>query len=206
MKISLFGGSLFNNSGGFNFGGNNYNYNNVSIIDENNFIKIVYFGNDAYNINVKKNESKILMTCNLKNDVISLYDYSLELSYEEFYKLGKSFRQCNDINEIFELLKNVMSDISISYKELKQNSYAKLNLLNNELELFLSIPLLTGQNEEITFRFGKKSRDTLQQFEKLKDKYNSLLSQINYRNSKYNLLSEDEKEFINGLIKILEKL
>ena len=198
--MSLFGDSLFNNSNGFNFGSNFYNYNNVSIIDENNFIRKFYFGNDAYNINVKKNESKILMTCNLKNDVISLYDYSLELSYEEFYKLGKSFRQCNDINEIFELLKNVMSDISISYKELKQNSYAKLNLLNNELELFL-----TGQNEEITFRFGKKSRDTLQQFEKLKDKYNSLVSQINNRNSKYNLLPKDEKEFLDGLIKIIEK-
>ena len=53
-----------------------------------------------------------------------------------------------------------MSDITISTKNsnLKIESFTKLNLLNNDLELILSIPLLTGKKEEIKFQFDKKKQ------------------------------------------------
>ena len=104
------------------------------------------------------------MTCNLKDNVLSLFDYSLELSYEEFCKLGKSFKYCDDINDIYELLKNIMHEITISTKNssLKIKSSIRLNsLFDNEIELVISIPLITGKNEIIQFLFEKKNRDPI---------------------------------------------
>ena len=151
------------------FGNFSYNYNysvdDLKTIDNNNFIITIKHLNDSYNINIKKEVefSKILMTCNLTDDILSLYDYYLELSFEDFIKLGNSFRQCNDINDIFLLLKNVMSEIKITTRFYNKENYSfvKLTNINNELELILTIPLLTGEKEEITLFFEKKERDPI---------------------------------------------
>ena len=102
----------------------------------NNFIKEIYIGNDLYNVKIEKDNdsSKILMSCNLKDDVISLFDYSLELSYDEFCKLGKSFRNCDDINEIYNLLKYLIYGLTIS----SENSS-----LNIKSILYCNIRMLT---------------------------------------------------------------
>ena len=64
----MFGNSIFGNCN-----------NNTISFKENNFTMKINIGDDEYQINVQKMESsKILMTCNLRDDILSLYDYSLE--------------------------------------------------------------------------------------------------------------------------------
>ena len=180
----------------FSFGNNiKYSYNSI---DNNSFCRKVRLNDDLYKLNIKKlDSSKIIITCNLEDDVLSLYDYSIELTFDEFYDLGFSFKQCKNIDDIFNLLQNVFKGIEISIKNLfsKLNSDLKINLLNNEMTLYLEIPLLTGEMEEIKITFQKSKRDINMQFENLKLKYKSLKKMIYDRRGK----TEDEEKFLNTL-------
>ena len=53
--------------------------------------------------------STILIECEPEDKLIGLYNYSIEMSFEEFTLLGKSFKQCDDIDDIFILLKNMLN-------------------------------------------------------------------------------------------------
>ena len=135
-----------------------------------------------------------------------MYDYSKELGYSDFSYLGYSFKQCKNLDEIFDLLKNIINhkiEVLLNDKELKSNYETKM-LNNGELSLVLTIPLIIWKNETIEIKFYKKQKDPVSQFEKLKKKYyKSLRQKIYDRNT--NTLKEDKKNFIKSLIDEFEK-
>ena len=177
--------------------------------DKKEYIKEINFGDDLYKITLSiSKSSKILITCNTKDDVLSLYEYSIELSFEEFYKLGKCFKQCNSIEEIYDLLKNVMTEIEISSKNnysLNLKSKIKLeNLKDNGLALILDIPLLTGNIEKIKIEFSTFKKDPIIQFEKIKEKYKYLTKKI-YDRKGFHSIEKSETKFLENLIKKIEE-
>ena len=102
-----------------------------------------------------------------------MYDYSKELGYSDFSYLGYSFKQCKNLDEIFDLLKNIINhkiEVLLNDKELKSNYETKM-LNNGELSLVLTIPLIIWKNETIEIKFYKKQKDQVSKLEKLKKKY-----------------------------------
>ena len=198
--MSLFGNIVFTGSNNTN----TVNDNLLGNIINNHFKKEMKYEKDTFILTMEKKESsKIFMTCNLKDNAISLYDCSIELSLEEFYKKGRAFKQCNNIDEIYILLKNVLegifiSDISYNSKEIKSSSSIEVN--DNILYLVLEIPLLIKQKEIIEFQFIGVKKDVNNQFEILKNKYKSLTYLI-YDNNYY----YSKEELLNDLKSIIEE-
>ena len=107
----------------------------------------------------EKDSSKIIITCEPKDELLTLFDYSIEITYDEFIKLGRVFRQCYDIDNVFNLLKNIMSGCQISktFNGRTLISNIELQFLDNENKvLILKVPLLTQEYEEIKIEFSKK--------------------------------------------------
>ena len=131
-----------------------------NIKDSNEFSKILELNAEKYILTFKKIESeKIFITCESKDETISLYNYYIELSFKEFNLLGKSFRQCDDINDIFIFLQNILNGAQIKIKTLKKEmkSNVKLSLSNNNtMILNLEIPLFSQKYENIKIEFSKK--------------------------------------------------
>jgi len=215
LQNNLFGCDNNNEAIIFSMGNDDKNRNNkaslfdniiIDIEDSNHFQKEMIYEKDTYILTMeKKDSSKILITCNLKDNAISLYDYSIEISLEEFYKKGSVFKQCNNIDEIYILLKNVLKGISISdirYNSLKNKSSSSLKLNDNILYLVLEIPLLTKQKEEIEIQFIGIKKDVNNQFEILKSKYKSL-TQLIYNNNYYSKGNYDY--FLKKLKSIIEE-
>ena len=223
---SLFSGGLFgssNNSCVSNMG-NNFGCNNKDVNDENNendensnyFKKEMKSQEDTYILTIEKKESsKIFLACKLKDMAIALYDYSIELSLEEFYKKSYIFNQCKNIDEIYFLLTNIIKGISLSYKSLKSEdveSSSGLELNDNILYLILRIPLLTKKIEEVKIQFIGVKKDVNNQFEILKNKYKSMVKLI-YNNKKYSndnpfirktTFSRNSDEIIRDLKELIE--
>ncbi len=162
---------------------------------------------EKYTIKFKvNNSSKITITCNTKEEFTSAYNYSVVLSYEEFCDLGKSFKLCDNIYDVFNTLKNIFEEISFScnsIKEMKAN--ARLIQSENEtISLVIKIPLISGKYEEIKIEFKKGKKDIEEQFKKMRNKYlkiKSLVYMRKYGDSKNknnrNLLDELLEEFEN---------
>ena len=162
---------------------------------------------EKYTITLKVNDSsKISLTCNSNDDFTSVYNYSVVLSYEEFCDLGKTFKLCDNISDVFNTLKNIFEEISFScnsIKEMKAN--ARLIQSENEtISLVIKIPLISGKYEEIKIEFKKGKKDIEEQFKKMRNKYlkiKSLVYMRKYGDSKNknnrNLLDELLEEFEN---------
>ena len=141
----------------------------------------------CYNLILKLTKSKIIITCNSVNDYISLYDNYAEISYSEFLNLGKCFKSCSDLEEIFNLLKNVLKGIKLSIIKDKfletfffdcnsesKTSSIKFTATDGEeksLGLYLTIPLLSGIDEKICIEFKQKEKNIYESFKKLRTKY-----------------------------------
>ena len=163
---------------------------------------------EKYNIKLKVNDSsKISITCNTKEDFTSAYNNSVILSFEEFCELGKSFKLCDNIYDVFNTLKNIFEEISFSCNSIKEMK-ASAKLFQNESEniyLIIRIPLITGKFEEIKILFKKARKDIEEQFKKLKKKYLKIKSIVYSRKnnqngpkSQKNLLDELFEEFENS--------
>jgi hypothetical protein len=162
---------------------------------------------EKYIIKLKVNDSsKLSLSCNAKEDFTSLYNHSIILSYEEFCDMGKSFKLCDNIVEVYNTLKNIFEEISFScnsIKEMKAN--ARLIQSENEtISLVIKIPLISGKYEEIKIEFKKGKKDIEEQFKKMRNKYlkiKSLVYMRKYGDSKNknnrNLLDELLEEFEN---------
>ena len=128
------------------------------------------------------------------------------LSYEEFCDLGKSFKLCDNIYEVFNTLRNIFEEISFtsnSIKEMKSNARL-IQSENDSISLVIKIPLISGKYEEIRILFKKAKRDIEDQFKKMKKKYLKIKSIVYMRknadkNTKFpkNLLDELIEEFEN---------
>ena len=152
----------------------------------------------CYNLILKLAKSKIIITCNSVHDYISLYDNYAEISYSEFLNLGKCFKSCSDLEEIFNLLKNVLKGIKLSIIKDKfletfffdcnsesKTSSIKFTATDGEeksLGLYLTIPLLSGIDEKICIEFKQKEKNIYESFKKLRTKY---LNVKRYAEDKY---------------------
>jgi len=150
--------------------------------------------------------SKMAITCNAKEEFTSAFNYSVVVSYEEFCDLGKSFKLCDNIYDVFNSLKNIFDEISFSSNSIKEmKSNAKLiQTENDSVSLIIRIPLITGKFEEIKIGFKKAKKDIEEQFKKLKKKYLKIKSIVYMRknpdkNTKFpkQLLDELVEEFEN---------
>ena len=160
---------------------------------------------EKYTIKLKVNDSsKISLTCNPKEDFTSVYNYSIVISFEEFCELGKSFKLCDNIYDVFNTLKNLFDEISFSSNSIKEmKSSAKLVQGENDtIFLVIKIPLISGKFEDIKISFKKAKKDIEDQFKKMKKKYLKIKSIVYARknadkNQKFtkNIVDELYEEF-----------
>ena len=159
----------------------------------NEFSRILKLEGMQYNIKLKLIKAKINIMCTSTIDYLSLYDYSLDISFQEFQNLGKCFKSCSNLEEIFNLLKNILKGIklsiirdeSISNKETNlyaeyysfdyENNFSSVNLECKEgktFKIILKIPLLSGNTELISLELNKKEKNNIiESYNKLRQKY-----------------------------------
>jgi len=101
--------------------------------------------------------------------VLSSFKYSSYLDYNKFKEKGKCFRTCDNINEIYSILENILQ------KEIKYNEMLckkRLEILKDDKDsicLILEVPLITGKYETINFEFEKEEKDLNSHNEELKE-------------------------------------
>jgi len=99
---------------------NQLTYNNIDNNIQNSeekFSRELKLGNEIYIIKIKKiKPSQISIICENKFDYLSLYGYSITLTYDEFCKLGKSFRLYDNIDEIYDTIKNLFKGVDFSFR------------------------------------------------------------------------------------------
>ena len=158
------------------------------------FSRILNLDGLPYNIKLNLIKEKINIMCSSTIDYLSLYDYSLDITFQEFLNLGKCFKSCSNLEEIFNLLKNILKGIrlsiikneSISNKGTNINivfssdddyesKYSSVNLECQEgktFKIILKIPLLSGSTELITLELNKKEKNNIiESYNKLRQKY-----------------------------------
>ena len=172
----------------------------------NEFYKELKINNEKYYVIFKKNSdsSKLLIKCEPEDKLTSLYNYSKEISFDEFILLGKYFKQCDNIDDIFLFLKSIIIDTQI---QGNLDNYSKIELeytTNMNIILIIKIPLLNNKNEEVKIEFVKDKKDLIKQFEILKEKYLNLKNKIYNENKNLNS-KKTCHEFINELIEEIEK-
>ena len=96
--------------------------NNNSQSQEENFTKELELDNDSYIVTIKKvKPSQISIKCENKFDYLATHDYSINLTYDEFCKLARTFRLFDNIDEIFDTIKNLFKGVNFSF----QNDYMR---------------------------------------------------------------------------------
>ena len=173
----------------------NYNYNNnynqIQVLnqlsqikleeeDKNKISQTLKIDNEIFDVVFIKDKYKISIFCNPKEEFICLYEYSIEITYEEFCKLGKTFKLCENIDEIFKIIKNLVEEVALT-KNRGENMQSNINIeysQGDSINLLFKIPLLIGKYEEIKIEFKKSEKDIHQQFKKLKEKYLKIKSMV----------------------------
>ena len=157
------------------------------------FSRILNLDGLPYNIKLNLIKEKINIMCSSTIDYLSLYDYSLDISFQEFLNLGKCFKSCSNLEEIFNLLKNILKGIRLSiiknepisnkgtnintgfYSDDYENNSSSVNLECQEgktFKIILRIPLLSGNYEFITLELNKKEKNNIiESYNKLRQKY-----------------------------------
>ena len=83
----------------------------------------------------KKNSSQISLKCVNKLNFLSLYNYRITLTYDEFTKIGKSFRLFDNIDEIFNIIKNLFIGVDFSLKKQTNNTFHNRIQNNNMMNM-----------------------------------------------------------------------
>jgi len=160
----------------------NNNQNNNQATEEN-YKKELELDNETYILQIKKTKpSQISIKCENKFEYLAMHDYSINLTYDEFCKLAKTFRLFDNIDEIFDTIKNLFKGVNFSFmgNQCNMNSFnnyradgnVKLERsMNGSINLILKIPLLNEKYENIKIEFKKEKKDINKQFEKLKNKF-----------------------------------
>ena len=73
---------------------------------------------------IKNNSSQISLKCENKFDFLSIYNYSITLTYDEFTNIGKSFKLFDNIDEIFNIIKNLFIGVEFSLKKPNNNEFS----------------------------------------------------------------------------------
>ena len=104
--------------------------NNNMPYNEEKFSKELKLDDEIYILKIKKiKPSQIEIRCENKFNYLSLYGYSITLTYDEFCKLGKSFRLYDNIDEIYDTIKNLFKGVDFTFKNEPNNNTS--NPINN---------------------------------------------------------------------------
>ena len=195
----------------------NLKTNNLSNIKEKSCDKDFYSGTfhtniGDYELNIILKQDKLILKCESLIEFMSLFTYSKEISYEELKNLCVSFKSCDNIEQIFTVIKNLLKGVTININDNIFNNDDKYesNLMINfsdkdSLIMKMKIPLLYQEYENIEIIFEKKQKNIIEQYEKLRDKYLKVKDLIsnhrcsdNYYNKKELSLGEQLKIIEEG--------
>ena len=121
------------------------NQNNIDLLnlfanqESMKYIKELELDDETYILTLKKeNNSQLSISLENELDFLSLYNYSITLSYDDFCKLGKSFRLFDNIDEIFNIIKKLLNGVEFSFRkdndmpaQMNQNYQQNRNVNNN---------------------------------------------------------------------------
>ena len=103
---------------------------------QDSFCKEIELDDEIYILNFEKlNDSQIGIICENKYDYLSLYNYSITLTYDELIKLAKTFRLFDDIDEIFDTIKNIVMGVEFSFMKDDNSSISQTNININQNEV-----------------------------------------------------------------------
>ena len=183
------------------------NYPKLDIIEsdnDNEIYKYLKIDQEIFIIKFIKGDNQISISCIPLDEFVCLYDYSIQISYEEFCKLSKIFSVYESIDDIFKIIKNIVEEVNISKNEeelTRSKIYIKYTT-NESIILYLKLPTLIGTYEKIKIEFNKVEKDINKQFQKLKKNFLNLKTVIlenNIESTRRKLINE-----INNPKKIIQ--
>ena len=149
---------------------NSMNTPNTTVKPNDNSFYIAYYyflsksDSEMFYIYFTLENPNIRINCYPNDNLLFLDDYQIIMSLNDFYNLGKSFRQCDNINEVFESIKNLTSILGLNYS-------LNVNFSSNDITLILKNRLLNGSIENMNIKFYKYPKNQLSQFDLLRRKY-----------------------------------
>ena len=146
-----------------------------------------------YELNVHFKHDKLLITCESDIEFLSLYTYSKEITFEELKNLYKTFKSCNDSEEIFKSFKNILRGITIKIDNIEYQSQLDIMFTEDDsLIITIKIPLIYEIYEEMKIVFEKKQKSILEQYKNLRNKYIKVKDIISYHQCGSNYYSKDK--------------
>ena len=122
------------------------NYPKLDIIEsdnDNEIYKYLKIDQEIFIIKFIKGDNQISISCIPLDEFVCLYDYSIQISYEEFCRLSKTFSVYESIDDIFKIIKNIVEEVNLTTNEEKlveSNIYIQYST-NESIILNLKIPL-----------------------------------------------------------------
>lgn len=145
-----------------------------------------------YILNIEKtNSNSILFTCVPNHDESLLYEYYKEVPFNEISKLSRIFTICDNIEQIYETIKN-------TFKEHLKKSKPRIDLIENDnaIILFFISPLISGNYEDINIILNKKERNVNTQFDILKKEFESLRSRHDKLKNEHNKICNNYEKIV----------
>ena len=167
---------------------NNFNLNSQSNINNiNNFIQpsnlflrgksCIKNGNECLRMEFFLNHNNYILEiqqilehnclyffCNMKDDITLLEEYSCVQTFKELKKLNDSFNMCENITQMYNVLKKI-------FLQRWNDAKPRIDCINDKIILFFLIPHLPEKYDDVTIELEKKERDLKEQFHKLSLRY-----------------------------------
>ena len=196
--------SIFNNSFLSRHSENTKKYLSEKKSDKDFYSSSFKTNAGEYELNVHLKHDKLLITCESYIEFLSLYTYSKEITFEELKKLYKTFKSCNDNEEIFKSFKNILRGITIKIDKIEYKSQLDIMFTEDDsLIITIKIPLIYEIYEEMKIVFEKKQKSILEQYKNLRNKYIKVKDIISYHQCGSNYYSKD-KDSLSTQIKRIE--
>ena len=165
--------------------------------------------NCLYTILIKKDEDSLFIQA-FDKEKIERNDYKIKLSKDDFFKINKVFKQCDNIEEILGIIEFAQIDKRISIKKEKNTIIITLKLVSQIKSGFIEskiiLPKVELKNEELFIRFFDKVNELnpfIKEMEKMKKELEET-KQTNYE--KYEKEINKINESLTNTQNILEEL
>ena len=165
--------------------------------------------NCLYSIIIRKEEDSLFIQA-FDKEKIDKNDYKIKLSKEDFYKINKVFKQCDDINEILSIFIFSQIEKRISIRKEKDAIIIKLSLMSpmnsGNIETKIKLPQVELKNDELFIRFFNKVNELnpfIKEMEKMK-KDLEIAKQNNYE--KYDKEINDIKKSLTNIQNFVDQL
>ena len=103
----------------------------MKVNKEETIKKLLKYNNINYVIEIKEIENKLVINIDEEERDISEEYFTIEYSLEELLNLGKSFKQCENIKDVFLTIKNTLSSIKEYSPQTNTNMNSNINNFNN---------------------------------------------------------------------------